>query len=139
MEKDDRPAANVKKTAAETKKDANDMTDAILAGFNMIAVMTTNIPEAKLTDEEAAALREPLERIMKRMTPETTERFRVISDPVIVLAGLGFWAARVLPLVNERKKQDVQPDSSRAYAPDFTNSTRPDPSDGTRIYQSSSQ
>lgn len=67
----------------------------------------TGIPEAALAPEEKQAIHEPLERMIKRMSPNASKRFQSVADPIAVIVGLSFWGIRVTQLV-QMKRQEAE-------------------------------
>lgn len=67
----------------------------------------TGIPEAALAPEEKQAIHEPLERMIKRMSPNASKRFQSVADPIAVVVGLSFWGIRVTQLV-QMKRQEAE-------------------------------
>lgn len=100
-----------KSTKDLSAQEAKDIADALLVLFNTGAVLATEVPEAALTNEEFSAVHEPLERILKRMTPGASRKFQALADPISLVVCFGMWANRVMPLVQQRnneRKQNAQ-------------------------------
>lgn len=78
----------------ERKKAAEQTAAVMLTVFNM-AVGVALGEGAEMTPDERQAVEEPLARIMRRMSPATTEMIARWTDPIMLISALGAWSARV--------------------------------------------
>lgn len=94
---------NKKLTQTEAAEVAEGLLD--LGGYVVAKIVEND--EAEFTDDEKDDILPGLTRIMLRMSPAAANRFRTMTDPFTLMLAFYFYAARVMPMYQEKRWRDA--------------------------------
>lgn len=76
------------------------------------AAMMVGDNDARMNDVESESVREPLARVLQRMSPTAVARYQALTDPVTLISALGFWGLRVYAEYQNKKATIITNDNA---------------------------
>lgn len=105
------PKSKSKKSSASGKKltqtEAAEVAEGLLDMGGYVVSKIVDDDDANFTDDEKDDILPGLTRIMARMSPAAANRYRNLTDPFMLMLAFYFYAARVMPMYQEKKIREA--------------------------------